>query len=113
MMAVEGVGSFVRALIPVQLTGGHSVTFGVWIEVPTSEMHRALSDWFAPSYPDLTMDGHLANELPPWNVLGAPIRLTVLNTDHTPYGTSSTNSALSAVIDDTWNHQLVLSALPS
>jgi hypothetical protein len=27
------VGAFLRALLPVQLTGGYTVTFGVWVGV--------------------------------------------------------------------------------
>jgi hypothetical protein len=34
MMMVPDVGAFVRALLPVRLTGGYTVTFGVWIGVP-------------------------------------------------------------------------------
>lgn len=32
-LMVQHVGCFLRALLPVQLTGGYSVTFGVWIAV--------------------------------------------------------------------------------
>lgn len=112
MISAEGVGAFVRALLPVHLTGGHSVTFGVWIRVPPGEMHRALSEWFAPTYPDLLIDGHLANQIAPWSVRGAPTRIAVIDPDHTPYVTSSSGAELAAVLQDTGNHALVLSTLP-
>src|SRR5918998_447852 len=31
MMQVPGAGAFLRALLPTRLTGGYSVTFGVWV----------------------------------------------------------------------------------
>jgi hypothetical protein len=111
MIDVDGVGSFVRALVPIQLTDGYSVTFGVWVEVPRTEMHRALETWFAPSYSDLAIDGCLANGLGPWDVRGAPIRIEVVNPDQTPYAMSSTDPALSSVIADIWDHDFVLATL--
>ncbi len=112
MMAVEGAGSFVRVLVPVHLTGGYSVTFGVWLAVPESEMHRAFAIWFTPEYEELTMNGHLANELPPWSVLHAPVAVEVRNSEHTPYAASSDDASLSGVLTDEWDHELVLSGLP-
>jgi hypothetical protein len=41
MLEVPGVGSFIRALLAVRLTGGFSVTFGVWLEVTPKELRRA------------------------------------------------------------------------
>jgi hypothetical protein len=34
MMQVPNVGAFVRALLPVKLTEGRTVTFGVWLAIP-------------------------------------------------------------------------------
>jgi hypothetical protein len=34
MMQVPNVGAFVRALRPVKLAEGHTVTFGVWLAIP-------------------------------------------------------------------------------
>lgn len=112
MIAAEGIGSFVRALLPVHLTGGYTVTFGVWVVVPTEEMHRALSEWFSPWYPRLVIDGHLANEIAPWSVSGAPTRISVIDPDHIPYVTSSPNHEMTAVLQCAWNHKVVLSSLP-
>jgi hypothetical protein len=34
MMQVPALGTFVRAMLPVQLTGGHTVTYGgVWVGI--------------------------------------------------------------------------------
>lgn len=40
MMQVNGVGVFVRALLPVGLSGGYSVTFGVWVTIDHSKSHH-------------------------------------------------------------------------
>jgi len=112
MMSIEGVGSYVRVLVPVRLTGGYSVTFGVWLEVPETEMHRAFTVWFAPEYDGLTLSGRLANELSPWAVLGAPLTVNVRDPQHTPYAASSDDASLAGMLSDEWDHELVLSALP-
>jgi hypothetical protein len=32
LMQVEGIGGFVRILVPVKLTGGYRVTYGAWFQ---------------------------------------------------------------------------------
>ena len=112
-LSVDGIGSFVRALLPVRLTGGYSVTFGVWVGVAHEEMLRAHDVWFAQSYSGLVLEGYLANKVAPWSVLGAPVRLEVRNPDETPYCVSSPDSELSGVLGNTWDHEPVLAALPT
>ena len=41
MMQVPNVGAFVRALLPVRLTEGHTVTFGVWLAVHPNDLKPA------------------------------------------------------------------------
>jgi hypothetical protein len=113
MMQVDGVGAFVRALVPVQLTGGFTVTFGAWIGVSPEDMRRAFDDWWAPAYTDLVIEGVLANELLPWNVLGAPIHLAVRSPDETPYAASSSNADMAKVLVNVWPHEFVLAAQPT
>ena len=112
-LEVAGLGSFVRALAPVKLTGGYSTTFGVWVAIHPDEMRRALTDWFAPSYPNLALDGILANDLVSWSVLGAPVRLEVRDADETPYCVASTSPKLTQVLTEIWPHESVLVDLPS
>jgi hypothetical protein len=40
MMHVPGLGAFVRALLPVCLAGGHTVTFGVWVGIRPADLQR-------------------------------------------------------------------------
>lgn len=107
------IGSFVRALLPVQLTGGSTVTFGVWVGVHSDEMRRAFGVWFEPEYPDLVLNGFLANKVEPWGLIGAPVQLKVRDADQTPYCSSSSDADFSSVLRNMWPHEDVLSALPS
>ena len=115
MIQVSHVGAFVRALLPVKLTAGHTITYGVSIGAAhPSEMRHVFDAWWSPQYEGLALEVHLANAVEPWGLLGAPVQLKVLNPEHTPYCIGS---------DDEWlrssdhrpgagNHELVLSTLP-
>ena len=47
MMQVPDLGPFVRALLPVRLTAGHTVTFGVWVSVQPDDLQRAFASWWS------------------------------------------------------------------
>lgn len=111
-LSVKGVGSFVRSLVEVQLTGGFTVTYGAWIELSPDDAQHAFEIWFAPSYVDLELDGRLANSIAPWDVWDAPVHLAVRDPQATPYCVSSPDPAMSNLLNDVWPHELVLSSLP-
>jgi hypothetical protein len=111
-LAVEDLGSFVRALLPVRLTGGYTVTFGVWVGLAPADMQSAYERWFAPDYSQLVLEGRLANGVAPWGLLGAPVRLEVRNPDETPYCSASSDATLADVLTNTWPHEKVLAVLP-
>ncbi|PVU83080.1 hypothetical protein DDP54_08775 [Cellulomonas sp. WB94] len=113
MMVVPELGAVVRALLPVQLTGGHTVTFGVMVGVHADDLKRAFDSWWAPDYANLKFGGRLANALPTWQVLGAPVSLAVTDPDATPFCVASTDSGLQSVLASEWDHELVLAALPT
>lgn len=112
MMMVPHVGAFVRALLPVQLTGGHTVTFGVWVGVHPDDLKRAFDTWWAPEYAHLRMDGRLANALPTWDAFGVQVSLAVTDPQETPYCVASSDIELSAVLTNEWDHEAVLAGLP-
>jgi hypothetical protein len=112
MMQVEGVGAFVRALLPVRLDGGHRLTFGLWLAVEPEDMHRALDMWWAPSYPDLVLDGFIGNHVPPWDLVGKPVQAVVRDPGETPYLDTSTDHEVTHVLMDSWPHDYVMNALP-
>lgn len=109
---VEGVGAFVRALLPIRLGGGHTLTYGLWLEVHPDDLRRAFTSWLSPSYVDLVLDGLVANDVAPWGLLGKPTRAVVRDPDEVPYLDSSTDEVLNKVLNDEWPHDVVLNALP-
>lgn len=113
MMQVEDLGAFVRCLLPVSLEDGYRLTFGLWLAVPPAEMHRALNEWWAPSYKDLVLDGFVANDVQPWGLLRKPARAVVRNPDETPYLDNSEDHVMAHVLADTWPHDFVMAALPA
>jgi len=112
MMQLPELGGFVRALLPVQLTGGYTVTFGVWVGVHPDDLRHTFDVWWKPKYSDLHLHGRLANALPAWEVIGAPVTLGVVDTDATPYCVSSEDAELAAVLSLEWDHELILAGLP-
>ena len=111
MMQAPGVGAFIRALLPVALSGGFTVTFGVWLAVHPDELWRAFAIWWEPEYETLAFDGRLANAVPPWGLLAAPVRAVVRDRNQTPYCDSSSDERLEAVLTNEWPHDLVLDAI--
>jgi hypothetical protein len=111
MMQVPGIGSFVRALLPVSLTGGFAVTFGVWLAVHPQELQRIFSVWWEPEYAQLSFDGRLANAIPPWGLLAAPATAVVRDAEETPYCAASENRELARVLTEQWPHDVVLGAI--
>jgi hypothetical protein len=111
MMQVPGIGAFVRALLPVRLTEGHTITFGVWLAIDPAELQAIMATWWEPEYQNLRMAGWLANAVPPWGLLTAPVQTVVRDPDHTPYCADSADPQLDRVLHDEWPHDLVLAAV--
>jgi hypothetical protein len=112
MMQVPFVGAFVRALLPVRLTGGHTLTFGVWVGIDPGELPRVFAIWWEPQYADLRLDGALANRIQPWGLLAAPVSLAVRDPGQTPYCSASLDPLFSRVLTNEWPHAEILDALP-
>ncbi|GAB3261390.1 hypothetical protein GCM10027425_24780 [Alteromonas gracilis] len=112
MMRVPGVGDFLRALLPVSLSGGYSVTYGVWVGVRPEDLKQAYDVWWDPSYVEFKVEGLLANAIQPWGLLGTPVNLAVTDPDATPVCVASNDPALEDVLRLEWPHQQVLGPLP-
>jgi hypothetical protein len=113
LLQVPAVGPFIRCLLPVKLTGGYTVTFGVWLGAHPDDLQRAFRVWWQPDYEAFSFDGRLANRLPSWGCLAAPAHATVQNAGHTPYVTRSADPVLARVLAAEWPHEQVLPALPA
>ena len=110
MMQVEGVGSFVRILVRVKLTGGYTTTYGAWLSVHPEDLRRAWEVWTIPAYKELRLQGVLANILPGRlaETYRKPVEAAVLNADHAPYAVDSPDEFMSRVIQDEWPHEVIL-----
>jgi len=112
MIQIPPLGSFVRALLPVSLTGGYTVTYGVWVGIEPRELQRAFEVWWEPEYTDLRLDGFLANSIQPWGLLAVPVSLAVRDPEHTPYCSGSSDPQFLRVLNEQWPHEDVLAPLP-
>ncbi len=112
MMQVPGVGAFVRALLPVKLTGGFSVTFGVWVALGPADLQRAVGVWWETEYRNLRLQGSLANALPVWGLQAPPVELEVRDPEQTPYCAHSSDPGLAKLLAEIWPHEDVLPKLP-
>ena len=113
LMQVSEVGSFVRILVPVKLSGGYTVTYGAWLGIHPDDLRRAWETWVDPSYVHLRLHGVLANMLPGWEseTYLKPVETAVLDADQTPYAVDSSDDFMHRVIHDEWPHDLVLAAI--
>jgi hypothetical protein len=111
MMQVDGVGSFLRALLPVRLTGGYRVTFGVWLLVHPDDLQRAFRVWQEPDFVGFSVDGWLGNAVRPWGLLGKPVHAQVRDPDQIPYIDTSTDPLVARVLAEEWPHEDILAVL--
>src|SRR5207249_5018434 len=100
LLSVRDVGSFVRVMVPIRLTGGSSVTFGAWLGVSPEDFERARVGWWEPSYASLRLEGLLANALPPWEAetYGRRLVTAVLDPDQLPVATGTDDPDLHRVL---------------
>jgi hypothetical protein len=107
MMQVPDAGAFVRALLPIRLVGGQSITYGVWLAIDPRHLGHIFSVWWEPEYVDLRITGWLANPIPPWGMLAAPVEAAVRDSEHTPYCERSSDSQLARVLNDEWSPDIL------
>lgn len=73
---------------------------------------NAFAEWWAPTYPDLVLEGRIANDIQPWGLFAKPATAVVLDPNQTPYLASSPDRLTQQVLTDEWPHDHVLDALP-
>ena len=115
LLAVKDVGFFVRTLLPVKLTGGYTVTFGIWLTVESDVLYQAYQVWHASEYADLEISGEVANALPNWGeaVVGGRVSTEVRDPDQIPYVCGSDDPLILRILTDEWPHDEVLPYLPA
>jgi hypothetical protein len=115
MMQVQGIGAFIRVLLPIHLSGGFSLTVGTWLAIDPATLPGVWASWETPAYASLTLEGFLANRIPPWgdDVLGASATAAVRDPEQYPYVVSSQQATLEAVLTTEWPHAEILSVYES
>jgi hypothetical protein len=111
MMQAPGIGAFVRALLPISLTEGHTITFGVWLAIDPRELQSIFGVWWTPEYVDLRITGWLGNTIPPWGMVAATIEAVVHDAEQMPYCDRSSDPLRDRVLRNEWPHDLVLNAI--
>jgi hypothetical protein len=110
LMRSAPAGAFMRALLPIRLVGGHTLTYGVWLGIHLDDLRKVRAVWWEPQYRDLRVTGRLANAIAPWGLLGAPVEAAVRDPDQTPYCDRSDDPDLQSVLHDEWPHDVVPAA---
>jgi hypothetical protein len=109
---LDGVGAFIRCLMPVRLSGGGQLTYSVWLSVDDDQLRAAYADWETPAYRDLVLDGTIANAIRPWpDLSGESARAEVRETDVLPYLVGEPGSLLEEVLTVEWDRDDVLSRI--
>lgn len=103
---MPGIGSFIRSLLRVHLTGGFAVTFGIWLQVSPQELRRA-NDLLVgddQTYATFRVQGHVANSIPLWGVqvLGKEVVAQVRDASELPLIVQSSDPLVSRVINEEW-----------
>lgn len=114
LLQVQGLGSFVRALLQVRLEGGDTVTYGLWLGVRPEELRRLWEIWNEPAYLGHEFEGWCANAIPPWKeaVLAAPVIARAIKPDELPQVVRSEHPVMVELLERDWPHDLILDGLP-
>ena len=114
-VSLAELGTFVRVILPVHLTDGDAVRYGLWLAVTPETWERVFAEWWAPTYPSLGFDGRIANAVTPWRerVLGAPVHASVRDPDQIPWIVSSHDALVSRLLAEPWDADEVRAALPA
>ncbi|MFD9699707.1 hypothetical protein [Lentzea sp. NPDC059081] len=98
--------TYIRCLLPVQLTGGTELVFGAWMQISKVDAMYAHAVWDNDGeYSNLRVSGRFANVIRPWDVLGVQAEAAVLNADELPYFTSH------PLLERDWDRDEVLSRI--
>ncbi|GAA0987143.1 hypothetical protein GCM10009555_065910 [Acrocarpospora macrocephala] len=113
VFVVEGMGRFLRVLLPIALDDGRRVTFGVFVAVGSQAYEKAReAAGDGEKYLQLTYSGLLANAIEPWGneLLGAEVEVAVLDPRQMAYVVGSEHQALARVFQEQWPASDVLGA---
>jgi hypothetical protein len=108
LLAVPHSGCYMRCLLPVNLTDGRTVTFGVWLRVSSDDLELVDEVWHTPRYGALTLRGKLANDVPPWGAKDSDFQIAVIEPSRLPRCIASEDRLAASMLADQWEPELVL-----
>ncbi|MZE53429.1 DUF2199 domain-containing protein [Streptomyces sp. SID5770] len=116
LLSVEGVGHFVRCLLPLRLGGDTELVLGTWLEVDEETLRYAAAVWYdEAAYPGLVVRGRLANAVRPWGeeVLGAGMTGRIADPGELPYLVEGHDPVAVGLLGRVWDRDHVLARFPS
>ncbi|MEV8587544.1 DUF2199 domain-containing protein [Streptomyces sp. NPDC051180] len=116
LLKVDGVGSFVRCLLPLKLSGDTELVLGTWLEVDEETLRRTASVWHdEAAYPGLVVRGRLANAVEPWGgeVLGLEMTARIADPGELPYLVEGHEPTAVGLLGDVWGRDHVLERFPT
>jgi hypothetical protein len=110
LLRVDGLGSFARCLLPVQLSGELELVLGVWMKISDADLEHAAAVWEDRAYVDLVLHGTFANAIKPWGdaMMGAPITAMVQDMEEVPYVEASDDKEFDRLLTEVWDRDYVL-----
>ncbi|MGY2061884.1 DUF2199 domain-containing protein [Nocardia gipuzkoensis] len=110
LLQVPNCGCFVRAIVPIAVTDGRPLTWCVWLFVHPNDFRSIVEAWWGSGYAGLTIEGWLANSIPPWDLLAAPVRAAVARPDQLPRCVDSQDPRMASLLRETWSHTAIFGA---
>ncbi|BEL02946.1 hypothetical protein Q0Z83_011370 [Actinoplanes sichuanensis] len=108
----DGIGAFIRCLMPIRLTGGGRLTYSAWLKVPAEQFRHAREIWQTAEYPNLTLTGEMANAIQPFTeIYGEPASAAIRDADSLPYLSAPEGTLLWRVLNEVWDRDDVLSRI--
>lgn len=110
LLEAEGVGCFVRVMLPLALSGDTWLAVGTWVRVGEADFGAAQRGWESFGYEEMVLAGTLANAVAPFGdeLLHAPVTVGVRDRDDLPYVIGSDRPGVARVLATVWDRDHVL-----
>jgi hypothetical protein len=111
---VQGLGNFIRVILPAPVEHDRTATFGVWLCITAAADWRrimAAGSRGGSAWAGLTFEGRLASAIEPWpDIFGAWTRAVVPGPGKVPRLVHSHDPLLARVLTERWPEDLIRSS---
>lgn len=110
LMKADGIGYFVRCLLPVTLRNGPRIVIGLWLAISKADYRECRRVWDDnPKYQHLVVRGAVANVIDPWSdALGCDVTAEVFDVESLPVITASADPLVHRMLTEQWDPDQVL-----